>query len=128
MFPAGRYIYTGSALKGLEQRLARHRRRDNTLYWHIDYLLRHARLEGVTGLRTRKRRECELNQKTLKQPGAQVVVPGFGSSDCWCPTHLVYLGRRSRGGLWNSLKWSGGAIRSGRTSRGGSRRRNSSAS
>ncbi len=44
LFPAGRYVYTGSALSGLNRRLARHQRQEKRLHWHIDYLLRHARI------------------------------------------------------------------------------------
>lgn len=91
LFPAGRYIYTGSALNGLENRLARHQRQNKTLHWHIDYFLRHADIEQVTTWPTRERLECALNQEALAQPGAQVIVNGFGSSDCRCSAHLVYL-------------------------------------
>ena len=45
LFPAGQYIYTGSALNGLGRRLARHKRRHKTLHWHIDYFLRYAAIE-----------------------------------------------------------------------------------
>jgi Uri superfamily endonuclease len=38
-FPAGQYLYTGSARRNLEARIARHLRRDKPLRWHIDYLL-----------------------------------------------------------------------------------------
>jgi sugar fermentation stimulation protein A len=40
-FPAGYYVYTGSALGGLESRIARHFRRKKRLHWHIDYLLQY---------------------------------------------------------------------------------------
>lgn len=92
LFPAGCYIYTGSALNGLEARLTRHQRQRKKLRWHIDYFLRHARIESIMVLPTRQRLECAVNERVLKQPGAQVVAKGFGSSDCRCPTHLVYLG------------------------------------
>ena len=92
LFPAGRYIYTGSALNGLERRLARHQRQAKTLLWHIDYFLRYACIERITILPTRQRLECALNREVLAQPGAEVVVKGFGSSDCGCSAHLVYLG------------------------------------
>lgn len=92
VFPAGRYIYTGSALGGVERRLARHRRRRKTLHWHIDYFLRHARLDGVRVVFTCRRLECILNRATLRRPGARVVAPRFGARDCRCPAHLVYLG------------------------------------
>lgn len=93
LFPAGRYVYTGSALNGLENRLRRHFRKRKKLRWHIDYLLRHARIESVSVVESNERIECELNRKVLNLPSARVIVKGFGSSDCRCPAHLVYLGR-----------------------------------
>jgi Uri superfamily endonuclease len=91
-FPAGCYVYTGSALSGLERRLARHRRREKTHHWHIDYFLCHARIVEVRRQVTTERRECLLNAETLALPGACVVAARFGSSDCRCRSHLVYLG------------------------------------
>ncbi|MGE5336851.1 MAG: DUF123 domain-containing protein, partial [Gemmatimonadota bacterium] len=38
-FPAGRYLYTGSARRNLDARIARHLRGIKRLHWHIDYLL-----------------------------------------------------------------------------------------
>lgn len=96
LFPAGRYVYTGSALNGLEHRLARHQRQHKPWHWHIDYLLPHARITRIRVRRTRRRVECLLNREVLKQPGAQVLANGFGTSDCRCPAHLVYLGRFQR--------------------------------
>ncbi|OHE79840.1 MAG: hypothetical protein A2107_04285, partial [Verrucomicrobia bacterium GWF2_62_7] len=98
-FPPGVYVYTGSALGGLEQRLARHQRRRKKMHWHIDYLLRHARIVRIATRRTRRRLECSWNAQTLRLTGAQVVAPRFGSSDCDCSTHLVYLGERKHGHL-----------------------------
>lgn len=92
LFPAGRYIYTGSALNGIEQRLARHRQPYKKLHWHIDYLLPHAQIVSVTVLYSFERLECLLNRQLLEQPEARVIVRGFGSSDCRCRAHLVYLG------------------------------------
>ncbi|MFN4179771.1 MAG: GIY-YIG nuclease family protein [Armatimonadota bacterium] len=92
LFPAGRYVYTGSALNGLENRLARHFRKCKKLHWHIDYLLKHAWVESVAVVETNQRLECELNRQVLNCPSAKVIVKGFGSSDCNCPSHLVYLG------------------------------------
>jgi len=91
VFPAGDYVYTGSALGGLEQRLTRHRRRRKKRHWHIDYLLEHACIENIMVKETQQPLECLWNAETLRQAGAQVVAKGFGSSDCRCPTHLVYL-------------------------------------
>jgi Uri superfamily endonuclease len=88
-FPAGRYVYTGSARRGLEARIARHQRAEKTLRWHIDYLLAAPGVEIVGVLRS-SRRECALNRAV---PG-RVPVAGFGASDCsaGCIAHLKYLG------------------------------------
>jgi Uri superfamily endonuclease len=88
-FPAGRYIYTGSARRNLETRVARHLQREKTLRWHIDYLLA-APGVCIAGVRRYVKEECMINQAT---PGV-VLIPGFGASDCraGCGSHLKYLG------------------------------------
>jgi sugar fermentation stimulation protein A len=91
-FPAGYYVYTGSAMRGLQARLDRHRRRRKKLWWHIDYLLRRARIVEVVEVPTRRRMECALNRRVLEMAGARVVVSGFGASDCRCEAHLAYFG------------------------------------
>jgi len=92
-FPAGVYVYTGSAKRNLEARIARHCRKDKTLRWHIDYLLAEDGVELVCVGRS-TRTECGLNRGT----GGSVIVPGFGASDCRkaCGSHLRYLGQRAR--------------------------------
>ena len=92
-FPAGYYLYVGSALGsgGLEVRLARHRRRDKKLHWHIDYLLEYAQLVEVWSAASTEKLECLWAQAARQLPGSETPVPGFGSSDCRCPSHLIYL-------------------------------------
>lgn len=89
-FPPGRYVYTGSAKKNFEARIARHLRQDKKLHWHIDYLLT---TPGVTIVDVRRYREaeCVINRA---MPGT-IPVPGFGASDCAerCGSHLKYLGK-----------------------------------
>jgi len=94
LFPAGHYVYVGSALGsgGLSARLARHRRRDKKLHWHIDHFLAHAHIVGVGTDDSGNRLECAWVRLMLCESGAQVVAPGFGASDCGCPSHLIYLG------------------------------------
>ncbi len=91
-FPAGRYVYTGSARRALEARLDRHARREKSLRWHIDYLLA---APGVRLLRIRRstRPECEWNQATR----GCVVARGFGATDCraGCGAHLKRLAGRA---------------------------------
>ena len=91
-FGAGYYVYTGSAMNGLEARVARHRRRGKRLRWHIDYLLQKAEMAEVVLIPTRRRMECARNRVVLSLPGASIPVAGFGSSDCRCRSHLAYFG------------------------------------
>jgi len=95
--PAGYYIYTGSAKKNMQARIARHRRKDKPLHWHIDYLTSHAQIE-ISAVRFFDEEECQLNQK---QSG-RVLIPGFGASDCrsGCVSHLKYLGDSAE--MWKS--------------------------
>ena len=46
-FPQGTYVYVGSALNGLDQRIRRHLRTDKKIHWHIDYLLPHAQITTI---------------------------------------------------------------------------------
>lgn len=88
-FAAGTYVYTGSARRNFEARIARHQRKAKPLRWHIDYLLA---ARGVRILRVVRscRAECVLNQATA----GQISIAGFGASDCraGCGSHLRHLG------------------------------------
>jgi Uri superfamily endonuclease len=85
----GFYIYAGSALNGLEKRLKRHMRLEKKLHWHIDYLLQHARIVQIWYSESEERLECTWNGIAATLPGATPFIPGFGSSDCHCRTHLT---------------------------------------
>ncbi len=94
-FKTGKYIYTGSAMKNLSQRVSRHLSSNKKIRWHIDYLLsdKNCRILNAALFHSDNREECELNLKTIKELGASVPVKGFGSSDCRnCESHLIYLG------------------------------------
>ena len=92
-FPAGYYCYVGSARGpgGLRARLARHLHQQKKLHWHVDYLLGRASVVEIWHSPSRERLECLWAQALLALPAAQPAVPGFGSSDCSCLTHLLYL-------------------------------------
>ena len=79
-----------SGNRNFEARVARHLRQDQTLRWHIDYLLAAPGVNVAQVIRSTVD-ECALNQAT---PGAS-PAPGFGASDCrnGCGSHLKYLGR-----------------------------------
>ncbi|MEM7257196.1 MAG: GIY-YIG nuclease family protein [Pseudomonadota bacterium] len=78
-------IYTGSAKRNLEARIARHLRADKKLRWHIDYLLVHPHVDVIEVKRSTKP-ECQLNQEL----DGSIVLHRFGASDCTngCGSHL----------------------------------------
>jgi Uri superfamily endonuclease len=39
-----------------------------------------------------KETECAVARSLLSSGEAETVMRGFGSSDCGCPSHLIYLG------------------------------------
>lgn len=87
-FPAGWYVYAGSARKGLSARVARHLRRSGKrLRWHVDYLARQTRSARGLALASYDNLECELAEALTRIGGLR--IPGFGSSDCRCPGHLL---------------------------------------
>ena len=89
LFDAGYYAYVGSALNGLEARIARHLKADKLLHWHIDYFLRKARVEEVLWGITDKNEECAIAGHCM-----QTLLPvlRFGCSDCRCTSHLFFSG------------------------------------
>jgi len=94
LFPAGYYLYVGSALGGLRARLARHLRAAKRLHWHVDYLLRCARVCEVWWLVSTERCECAWASALATARGVRPCEAPFGASDCRCPTHLFFsIGR-----------------------------------
>ena len=91
-FAAGDYIYSGSARKNICARVNRHLRQEKKLRWHIDYLLANASVK-ITKVRISTMAECRL----VAAGGGEVVVAGFGASDCacGCGSHLRLL-RKNR--------------------------------
>lgn len=88
-FEPGWYIYTGRASRGLASRVARHLRKTKTRRWHIDYLsgvAKNLRAYPIAGVESR---ECELAAEIAEISVGR--IPGFGSSDCGCPSHLCYF-------------------------------------
>ena len=90
-FPRGYYIYVGSAQGGLGARVKRHLKVEKRLRWHIDYLLEHAEVVEVWHTLGDESQECLWCQVAQEMSQGRIVIPGFGSSDCRCPSHLVYF-------------------------------------
>jgi Uri superfamily endonuclease len=108
VFPAGTYIYTGSAMGGLEPRLKRHLRSKKKLHWHIDYLLhaREAKIREIFIYPSAPGEECRRNRRIAALRSAKIILPKFGASDCkaGCRSHLFYFaGARDPRSFQNSV-------------------------
>lgn len=90
-FPRGYYIYFGSALGGLQARVARHLRHEKRLHWHADYLSAEVPWTQVWQMEDGQRWECVWACSAAAARGVSLPAPGFGSSDCRCVSHLVRL-------------------------------------
>ncbi len=86
-FPRGYYAYVGSAMSGFKSRLNRHLKSDKKPHWHIDYLLEKASISSIILCETNNRVECTIAQALNGQFDS---IPGFGSSDCKCRSHLFF--------------------------------------
>jgi Uri superfamily endonuclease len=98
IFKKGYYIYIGSALGpgGLQTRLVRHLLRKKKVHWHIDYLTVHPNVECISYMEifSLEKIECQINDllKDEVLAGSKYeVIPNFGSSDCSCKSHIIYL-------------------------------------
>lgn len=93
-FPAGRYVYTGRASRGLLPRVCRHVRGARRRHWHIDYLLAApgVRIERVVLASANPDDECLCNRRVAR--GGDAPAPGLGASDCraGCKAHLWRVG------------------------------------
>jgi len=93
-FDGGYYVYVGSALQGIKERVERHIRQAKRLHWHIDYLLasKEATVVGLVVAEVGEKAECKVSASIGAIPGARVTLKGFGSSDCEsCKGHLYYF-------------------------------------
>ena len=89
-FPQGFYLYIGSAMNGIKARVNRHLRNTKKIHWHIDYLLKNAKVIQAYNKEGKKGLECSLSRKLNKN---FLAIPRFGSSDCSCTGHL-FLGEK----------------------------------
>ncbi len=88
-FPAGYYLYAGSAKRNLAKRLDRHLRKRKNFHWHIDYLRDMA--SSCIALPFRTKDDIEHDLATALVNIADWSIPKFGASDCSCPSHLFAM-------------------------------------
>jgi sugar fermentation stimulation protein A len=85
-FRKGFYIYVGSAMAHLSKRMDRHRHLRKQHHWHIDELRAVADFHSTLAIRSSTRLECEVAETLSKI--SERAIPGFGCTDCHCPSHL----------------------------------------
>lgn len=92
LFKKGYYVYSGSALGGFG-RVKYHLKKNKNKRWHIDYLLDNAKITKIFLSEVEKNYEHEVSKSLSNSKNAEVLVRGFGSSDCkeGCPSHLIYF-------------------------------------
>lgn len=89
-FKPGYYVYVGSALKGLDNRIKRHMRKNKKIHWHLDYVFPfHMNKEKIFKIVTGKNIERALAREISKI--CRAYIPGFGSSDTGEPSHFFYF-------------------------------------
>jgi Uri superfamily endonuclease len=86
-FKKGWYVYVGSALNGLDQRIQRHLRTEKKTHWHIDYLLPFTEIIEIWYKENDQKEECTIAQVFQRN---FTYIPGFGCSDCSCGSHLFH--------------------------------------
>ena len=88
----GIYLYIGSAMGpgGLEKRLARHKRKNKKLKWHIDYLTTQREATPIGSLVIKSNiPEAAIVEKLLKLQDFKIAIKGFGSTDSKAISHLL---------------------------------------
>jgi Uri superfamily endonuclease len=88
----GIYAYIGSAFGpgGLEARIKHHLYSSSRPHWHIDYLSPILNLNEIWYTCDQTRREHQWAEFHAGARNAAIPLPGFGSSDCSCPSHLFF--------------------------------------
>lgn len=90
-FKKGFYLYVGSAMAHLSQRMERHRHLRKRRHWHIDELRAVSQFHSILPIRSNERMECEIAQSIAGI--SEWRVEGFGSTDCGCGGHLFGFSR-----------------------------------
>jgi len=90
----GVYAYVGSAYGagGIASRVGRHMKTAKKCRWHIDYIRRYMKFLSVWVTAEEREAEHDIARRFIEH-GASVPMPGFGSSDCGCLSHLFHLER-----------------------------------
>lgn len=90
-FKEGYYVYVGSALGTLSNRIKRHLSDDKKKHWHADYLLlnKNTKIKQVIYTYCTEKIECDISKNINKD--SNEYIESFGCSDCKCMSHLYYF-------------------------------------
>ncbi len=91
----GVYVYVGSAFGpgGLRARVGRHLMKNKKRRWHIDYLRSEIEPVEVWFTYHPQKQEHRWASTLASMRTASIPLPGFGSSDCECKSHLFHFKR-----------------------------------
>lgn len=84
----GDYVYVGSAMNSLTERVKRHLKLEKKCHWHIDYLREKATIKAALLLPSEIKFEEALSKYIN---GYAEPVPGFGATDCSNDSNLYRL-------------------------------------
>ncbi|MGG0716838.1 GIY-YIG nuclease family protein [Robertmurraya massiliosenegalensis] len=90
LFEKGDYIYVGSAKRNILARINRHKKEEKVQKWHFDYLRPHGAITKIITYET-SISECQLAEKLRKESEGRFPIKKFGSTDCKCPSHLIFI-------------------------------------
>ncbi len=86
----GFYVYVGSAMGGLDQRLKRHRSKSKKKHYHIDYILSgNMKIKKEYQIQSTQRLESKISKRVSEV--CDYSIFGFGSSDTKDDSHLFYF-------------------------------------
>ena len=95
----GFYVYIGSAFGpgGLKARIKHHINHSSRPHWHLDYLSPILKLCEIWYTYDQTRREHQWAAIHSQTRGVFLPLPGFGSSDCRCLSHLFFYKSKPSG-------------------------------
>lgn len=88
-FKRGWYLYVGSGMAYLKERVKRHFKKNKKKHWHIDYLIPDLKNLKAFLIHSSKSLECEISMEISKISNG--FIEKFGSTDCNCKSHLLYF-------------------------------------
>lgn len=91
-FNSGFYYYIGSAFGpgGLNARCGHHIKISDRPRWHIDYLRKNCDLKHILFSIDKRQLEHQWADQLSQTDDTHIPLPGFGSSDCQCNSHLFF--------------------------------------